>query len=199
MAQGDIFRATAQFAMPQGTIAQWVWHYVQSSTGDPALSLVVAAIATALEAAFLNMDQYIVPEVQGETLELAVYDSAAGVFDTVRSEDISDIQGSSVNQMLPHQDAAVVKMYTNVGRSIGKKFIMGMDENGQDESVIVSAYLSAFALFAADLDDDVTGGGVTLTPGNFARATGNFREYNGTVEALATVGSCDRRRPGTGI
>lgn len=199
MAQGDIFRMTAQFAMPQGTVAQWVWHYIQSSTGDPALTTLVAAIASQLSSAWDEIDGIIDNTVQGETLELAVWDSGNQRFDTVRTEDISSIVGTADTDMLPHADAAVVKFFTNVGRSIGKKYVMGVGEPSQNASILTTAALVALALFGDVLNNTVVGGGVEVEPGNFNPTTGNFREWNTTVEALATIGSQDRRRPGTGI
>ena len=199
MAVGDIFRVTAQFTMPESTIAQWVWHYQQVNSGVTAPSLLILAIEDNLELAWAEIDQMIDPEVVGDTLELAIFDNVANEFDTIRTVDISQLVGIATSEMLPHQEAGIVKFSTDVGRSVGKKFVFGISENQQDNSILIAGAITALVNFALQFDDTVTDGAATYAPGNYNIADDLFRQWTGTVTANALLGTMDRRRPGVGI
>lgn len=199
MALNDIFRVTAQFLMPESTIAQWVWHLQQTTAGGSLNQQLLDAIEANLATAFLNIDQHIDPGVIGDTLELALYNAVSGEFDTILSNAIGTIAGNGTAEMLPHQEAAVVKFFTSVGRSLGKKFIFGLDESTQDNSILLASVVSDLALFAADFDDTIVAGGNNYSAGNFNLLSEVFRPWTQTVQANVTLGTQDRRRPGIGI
>lgn len=199
MAQDDIWRATAQFSMPQATIAQWVWHYQQVDAGDPSPAEIGAATESVLAAAWAELETNIVPGVVGDTLELALFDPVNAEFNTLRTELIDQLTGSATAEMLPHQDAPVVKFFTAVGRSVGKKFIFGFSEGAQFESIVVPGALQNMIDFALAFDNAILPGGIRFVPGNFNLATQTFRNWTQTVAANSIIGTQDRRRPGIGI
>lgn len=200
MALDDVYRVTAQFNMPEGTIQQFVWHYLQTTVGAALNQQVLDAIETQFAAAWADIEDSMYIDVVGDTLALALYDSVADEFNTLLTNDISALAGTdATNEMLPHQDAAVVLFFTTFAKSLGKKFLSGLVETMQDGSVLTAAVIVDLLLFAAELHDDVTGGGNDYSPGNFAQAIQTFREWTQTVSVKVLIGSMDSRRPGIGI
>lgn len=200
MAINDVWKATATFIMPESTVALWVWHYLQTDVGDPALQTLADTIRSQVGQAVNEIEDYVIDTVVGDTLELALYDTVLKQFNTVAVSDLSGADGANAtDEMLPHQDAGVVKFFTSVARSIGKKFIFGLVETAQNESIWIGAVVTAMAAFAAAFDAPLSPGAIDFLPGNFNIVTEVFRQWNGTVEANAITGSQRRRRPGIGI
>lgn len=200
MAENDIYKATATFVMPDNTVAQWVWHYLQTAAGTASAQDVADAIRTNVGQAMNEIEDHVIETVVGDTLDLALWDDTLKEFNTIAVSDLSGADGeNAVDEMLPHQDAGVVKFFTAVGRSIGKKFIFGLVETAQNESVAIAAVVTAMAAFAGIFDAVLTVSGAEFSPGNFNLLTEIFRRWLGTVEANALLGSQRRRRPGIGI
>lgn len=200
MALDDVFRLTAQFNMPEGTIQQLVWHYIQTTVGAASNQAFLDAVETMLTAAWADIEDSIADTVVGDTLALALYDPVGGEFGTRLTNDISALVGTNaVHDMLPHQDAAVVLFYTQVAKSIGKKFISGLVEDIQADSVIDAGIIVDLLLFAAEMQDDLVGGPNTYSPGNFNLLAAIFRPWSDTVGVNVLLGSMDSRRPGIGI
>lgn len=200
MGAGSIYKATATFTMPAGTIAQWVWHYIQAAGTDVAAQTIADAVRSNVGQAMNEIEDYVISTVVGDTLELAEWDDTLKEFNTVATSDLSGADGENVtDEMLPHQDAGVVKFFTSVGRSIGKKFIFGLVETAQNESTWIGAVVTAMAAFADAFNADIAAGGETFQPGNFNLIQELFRIWTDSVEANAITGSQRRRRPGVGI
>lgn len=200
MAIDDVFKATATFTMPAGTIAQWVWHYIQVDVGDVTFQTLADDIRSNVGQAMNEIEDHVIDTVVGDTLELALYDFTLHQFDTVATSDLSGADGANAtSEMLPHQDAGVAKFFTALGRSIGKKFIFGLVETAQNESTLLGAVVTAIAAFATVFISDRQASGLTFEAGNFNLLLEIFRPYTGTVEANALGGSQIRRRPGIGI
>lgn len=200
MAEGDIFKATATFVMPESTVAQWVWHYIQTNAGDEDPQDIADAIRSNVGQAMNEIEDWVIDTVVGDTLVLAVWDTVLKQFDTVASSDLSGADGgNAVDEMLPHMDSGLVKFFTTVGRSIGKKFIFGLVETAQSESIFIGAVVTAFAAFAAFFRLTQTINGTAFAPGNFNLPLELFREWTGTIEANANAAPQIRRRPGIGI
>ena len=200
MSQNDIYRATATFTMPGSTVAQWVWHYKQIIGGTPTAQQIADAVRSHVGQAFNEIEDHVIDTVIGDTLDIALWDTTLKQFDTIAQSDLSGADGqNAIDEMLPHMDSGVVTFLTGVGRSIGKKFVFGLVETAQSESVAIGAVVTALAAFATIFIDTVTAGGIDIEPGNFNLATELFRLYTGTVQANARLGPQTRRRPGIGI
>lgn len=200
MGNNDIYKATATFTMPGSTIAQWVWHYMQDGVGDPDAQDLADAIRSQVGQAMNEIEDHVIDTVVGDTLQIALWDTTLKQFDTLATSDLSGADGANAtSEMLPHQESGVVKFFTAVGRSIGKKFVMGLVETTQSESVLIGAVVTALAAFAALFDHQHNLSGLLFNPGNFNLATELFREWTGVVEANAVLGPQIRRRPGIGI
>lgn len=200
MAQDDIFKATATFTMPGSTVAQWVWHYEQQDSGEVDPQDLADNVRSQVGQAMNEIEDYVIDTVVGDTLQIALWDTVLKQFDTLATSDLSGADGANaVDEMLPHQDAGVAKFFTAVGRSIGKKFIFGLVETAQSESVLIGAVVTAIAAFAAIFIAARSVDAINFFPGNFNITTEVFRVWTGTVEANALGGSQIRRRPGIGI
>ncbi len=200
MALDQVFRLTAQFTMPESTIQQWVWHIIQTTVGDVALTNLIDAAEVVLADAWAEIEDQHTDGMVGDTLELAVYDDVLNEFNTVRSNDISALVGTdAVTDMLPHQDAGLVLFFTSVGRSLGKKFISGMVETTQADSIVAAAAIVKLILFAAEFKTIITAAGNDYAPGNFNLVSEVFRQWGSTVSVGALISSQDKRKPGIGI
>lgn len=199
MALGDIWRATVQFDMPETTIAQWVQHYQQATAGSPSATDIATQIAAMVTSTWSDITTMVDPEVTGDTVEVALWDAVAKEFNTLATASINTLAGTATAEMLPHQEAAVVLFFTNVGRSIGKKFVFGLAENQQENSILTAGAITNLILWAAGWDNTLNVGGSTIEPGNFNLLTEAFRAYVKTIAVNAVLGSQDRRRPGIGI
>lgn len=200
MALNDILRATITFTMPETTIAQWVWHYIQVTAGDPDFDQLATSISSAIGQAWNEIEDLIIDTVIGDILEVALWDGLLNQFDTLGVGSATNLDGANaVDEMLPHMDAALVKFFTSVGRSIGKKFVPGLVETAQSESILTAGALVDMAAFAARFEDAVVSQGMTFNAGNFNAPTETFREYTHVVEANALLAPQTRRRPGIGI
>lgn len=181
-------------------MAQWVWHYEQQDSGEVDPQDLADNVRSQVGQAMNEIEDYVIDTVVGDTLQIALWDTVLKQFDTLATSDLSGADGANaVDEMLPHQDAGVAKFFTAVGRSIGKKFIFGLVETAQSESVLIGAVVTAIAAFAAIFIAARSVDAINFFPGNFNITTEVFRVWTGTVEANALGGSQIRRRPGIGI
>lgn len=201
---GDVVRCVAEWDMPDGTIAQIVYHLRGKTGGIATDATMLAAARDALQAAWLNIDQEVSTAVLGSLLECFVWDFALNQFDGIGSIPFGALDGTNVGEMLPHGAAALVKMFTVSARRQARKYVPGLVETTQDEGTIGGASLTQLALFAADIDDDVTAGALILEFGTFnveplSALFETFSEASGAVQAESVMAYQRRRRPGTGI
>lgn len=199
MSVNDRWRVTVDWESPATDIAQSVFHYNQNQGAEDHLDEFAVAIEAMLALAWAEIENSIMDEVGLVAYAIAKYDPATQTFDTVYQDTLSGLVGVNTDDMLPHQDNGVVKFFTDIGQSIGKKFIMGIVETMLTDSVLGAGVVTALALMALELDDTLTGANGGWRPGNFNALTNVFRPWIGTVEANALVGSQDRRRPGFGL
>lgn len=199
MSVNDRFRVTVDWDSPATDIAQSVWHYNQNAGAEDHLDEFATALEAMLALAWAEIEDSIDDSVGLIAYSIAKYDSSTQTFDTVYQDTLTGLYGVATGDMLPHQDNGLVKFFTDIGQSIGKKYIMGLVEGLVTNSVIGAATVTALALFAAEFDATLSGANGSWRPGNFAAATNIFRPWSGTVEANALISSQDRRRPGFGL
>lgn len=200
MAQGDIYRVTAQQVTNGNDIFQWVWHYIQTTSGTVTLSDLATAIVAMLDTAWSNIASNIMNSVSGDSLEIAVYDPVSQEFNTMHQEDITgSLNGTAGTEAMPHQNAAVVKFFTSVAKSIGKKFISGLAIEVVENQDLAAGLITNLAFFGLDFVDTLSAGGASFAPGNFNLGTEEFTEWNPDVEVLSLVRTQDRRIRGVGL
>lgn len=198
MSVNDRWRVTVDWDGPTADIAQSVWHYNQNVGALDYVDEFATELEAMLALMFAEIDDSIDDSVGMIGYSIAKYDAVLQQFDTVL-QDTLNIYGTSLSDMLPHQDNAVIKFFTSVGRSVGKKFIMGIVDALATNSTLTAATVTALGLAALEWAATLTSTNGGWRPGNFDAATNTFRPWTGTVEANILVGSQDRRRPGFGL
>lgn len=204
VAVNDIIRVVAEWDIPDGTIAQLVWHMHGASGASATDAVVGAAVLAALEAAWLNIDQDVSDTVTGSLIEIYRRDLVNHRWDGIDSRPITAADGTDASSMISHGAAGLFKIFTSLSRRQGRKYLMGMTEGKQDDGTLNPAPLTNLALFAAALDNPVTAGALTLNYGNFNTDPSSpfyetFATASGAVQAEGILAYQRRRRPGTGI
>lgn len=202
--QDDVIRVVAEWDVPDGTIAQLVYHFLGVTAVTASDAAIVTAAIAHLEAAWPQVDQEISDLVLGSTLEVFKWDFTNNRFDGIGSGVLTGADGIDTDEMLPHGAAGLGKIFTEAARRQARKYIPGLTEGSQVDGTISAAALSAIALFLADLDDDLLAAGLTLEFGTFntdptSSLFETFSSASGTVQAEAAFAYQRRRRPGTGI
>ena len=200
----DVLRVVARWDAPDSTIAELVWHYqvIAGTGGSPAT--ILAAILTALDASWLNIDQDVSDEWTGDTLELFKYDFANHQWDGVAADLMLAEDGTAAGTYLAHGDSLLIKFFTQANRRQGRKYMFGLTEAAITDGVWDVAELSNFALFGADFDDNVVSGAITLQFGTFnvddtSALYETFSANIQTAQAENLPAYQRRRRPGTGV
>lgn len=200
----DVLRVVAEWDAPEGTVAQLVWHYLVTSGNNDDPQDVLDDIITSLNAAWANIEAYVSIDYLGSTIELFKYDMGNHQWDGVAADIMAAVDGGSGVDMVPHGAAGLVKMFTTAARRQARKYLFGIIETMTLNGNWTAAVVTALALFAADLDDQVAAPLTTLTFGTFnvddtSPLYETFSPTNQVVQAEALPAYQRRRRPGTGI
>lgn len=201
---GDVVRAVAEWDIPDGTIAQMVWHMLGTSGTTATDAQVGTILEQHLQGAWDNIDAEIATDVTGAQIETYLWDFALNRWDGIDTRDMIGIDGTSASSMAPHGAAGLVKMFTAAARRQARKYVPGLHEDAHTDGTLDALALSGLALFAADLDDDAIAGGLTLSFCTFntdplSPLFETTSLASGSVVAEAIIAYQRRRRPGTGI
>ena len=200
MGQGDVWRVVGEWSQEGGEVAQWVWHYVQTSSGgDPDAQDLIDDIVTNLETAWDEIEANVGSGVTFTEAILSQWDSMLNEWNQVATGSSSNLDGSAAGDLLPQFNAALITFRTEVGRLNAKKFLFGLDDALEDEGIWTAAFLTNMSDFAAVFDNDITSGGLTFRPCTFNTTTENVSEFTGTNLTEANVTHQVRRRKGTGV
>ena len=200
MAQGDIYQARAKFSLVDDGYAEWVWHYRQSVGTGEDYDALIALIVDMIEAAWLNIDEYLHNDTSIFEIALALWDDVAEEWNTVATETTITADGTGgTGDASPNFVAVVVKFFTDRTRSIGKKFIPGWLETAATDNALLGAPAVDAALFAADFVVTLDDGSRTYKPGNYDTETPRFSAYNEVVGVNVLMSHQDRRKLGIGI
>lgn len=204
VAVGDVVRCVAEWDVPGGTIAQLVYHYLGVSGTTATEAQVGTAVEAALDLAWDHIAARVSDLVLGSTIEGLVWDFVLNQWDGVFTVALVGADGSSADDMMPQGVAGLIKLFTVANRRQARKYIPGLAESQIDDGVIAAAALSDMALFAADFDDDIVAGGLTLSYGTFNTDPASplfetFSVSSGAVLAEGIAAYQRRRKPGTGI
>lgn len=200
---GDVVRIVAEWDVPDGTIAQLVYHFIGISGTTATDAQMGAGALAALALAWLQMDQEISDQVLGNTIETYLWDFALNRWDGIDVRDQAGTDGVAAADMLPHGAALLIKIFTDAARRQARKYLHGFTEARNVDGTFDALALSAAALFAADLDDDLNVGGLQLAFCTFntdplSPLFETASQANGGVRAEGIAAYQRRRRPGTG-
>jgi len=113
-------------------------------------------------------------------------------------EGTPDITPAGSGTQLPDGVAAVMRMYTERNKTIGRKFIGGLREEGWTGDEWSPTEVTALGLFLAKWADDYDPReGVTYTAGVYSEVYG-FQDATGVVVLNTIPGYQRRRKPGVG-
>ncbi len=201
---GDVVRVVAEWDIPDGTIAQLVYHYLGVSGTTATDAQMATQVEIRLGTAWVQIAADIANSVLGSTIELYLWDFALNRWDGIATVQSIGQDGTSVTDMLAHGAAGLVKMFTSASRRQARKYVMGLTEGVVTDGTIGVAPLGRLALFAADLDNDIVAGGLTASFGTFNTEPTSplyetFSVTSGANQAEAIIAYQRRRRPGTGI
>lgn len=200
----DVVRIVAEWDVPEGTIAQLVYHYIAASGTTATEVQVLTAVEAALQAAWANLAARIDSTVLGATVEGFVWDFVLNQWDGIGAVPLIGADGTAVDEMLPHGAAGLVKILTAAARRQARKFVPGFAETQQGDGALVAAAVTDLALFGTDLDDDIAPGGLVMSFGTFnteptSALFETFSIASQSVQAESIFAYQRRRRPGTGI
>lgn len=200
----DVIRIAATWDIPDGTIAQLVYHYIMTEGGPISSAAVILQVIAKLVAAWDDIEADISDLYTGSTISLAVYDFVLHQFDGADVNPLAGADGTDVGDPLPHGDAGLVKIFTESARRQARKYVPGLVEDVVTAGTISAPALVNLALFGSQLDDDVITGGATLKFGTFSQdeASPLYETFSlgiGSAASEGIVAYQRRRRPGTGI
>jgi hypothetical protein len=185
--------------MPQGTVAQNIFHYVVGSINDPDSE----NVANDFLGRFLSMWNHVVGQIDpgmiGNSQEMYVRDVPNNEWTLTETDDLSVIQGGSGSQMLPHGNAALVSALSTNNRTSGRKYLSGFVEDAQVDGVWDPAALADLVLWAAGYADPFTGSSATYVPGLWSVKANEFVPFIGGASINAIVAYQRRRKVGVGI
>lgn len=200
----DVMRVVAEWDAPQGTVAQLVWHYVvKTGSGVQSLTL-LDAILTNLQVAWADIEDVVSDLYTGATISWSKWDFTLNRFDGLDVAPLTNADGVSIADPVPHGAAGLVKIFTEVARRQARKYVHGLIDTVIVAGSVTAPVLVNLADFAGVLDTDIIAGGITLGFCTFnVDATSPLFETHslaiGAVQAEAVVAYQRRRRPGTGI
>lgn len=201
---GDVIRVVAEWDIPDGTIAQLVWHYIGLSGSSAPDATVLTAVEFNLDNAWDSIVARIDDTVLGSTIEGFKWDFVLHQWDGIGTIPMVGIDGTAVDEMLPHGAAGLVKIFTTAARRQARKYVMGFGELAQGNGTLIPAAVTDLALFATDLDDDLFAGSLVMNFGVFntdplSDLFETFAVSAQSVQAEGIMAYQRRRRPGTGI
>jgi hypothetical protein len=202
ISNGDIIKAVATLVLPDGTLAQNVFHFIANFVGDDTNQNVIDACVQYVEDIYDALANNIRNTVDLDTVEVdtVAWDPAEGKWLTEFTVGIGfpSVTFTDTADLLPNQMAPVMLAYTGRPKSYGRKFIVGATESATVGSDLQSSILTNLATALAHyLADETVSGSNVLSPGVPRQAENTFLEfYNGVVNSI--IGSQRRRKPGLG-
>lgn len=204
IAVGDVLRVVLSFQLPDSVIAQIVWHY-QAVSGTPETpESVLTFVANNTHNAFAGILADMSDQVQGLIFDMLQWDYTNDRWDGVAALVTTSLDGTSIQDMLPHGVAPMVSFLTDLGRRRGRKYLPGWTENSITDGAWIAADLTQMGTFALIFDNDISSATLLLEPGNFnvdplSAIFETFQPWNKTVLVNSFANYQRRRRPGVGI
>lgn len=200
---GDIIQSRVNFTLQDGVRGMNVYNFMRTDASPDIMddAVCVSLIASQIALMFATIDNDIVDTCEWTTLESDVMLWNPGPQAWQVSRNLPDVdlslQGASVAEMLPHQNAGVIVADTDIVRCSPKKFIAGLSEHAQNGGKLVFGVLQDLANFAALWSDVIAASNFLITPGTISKV-GWFVNL-GAMFVNEVVGSQRRRKIGSGM
>lgn len=192
---GDILQVRAKYSYGVDDYVN-VYHFKADFTASQTDLAVLGAVRAMLDDAYDHLDTLISNNVTFDTIEVInlTQDMAVGEDDWVTLT-----AGANVDSPLPTQVACVVRFFTNVLGSQGRKFLSTFTETENVYGGTLSAGLTtALGNYAAEiLAGVVISAGNELIPGNWNATLARFAEWTSAF-INERMGTQRRRKVGVG-
>lgn len=200
----DVVRVVLTWTAPLATIAQNVWHMVNTGGGGGALSDLLDDIETQYTVAFADLDLQVSEEYEATLLEMFRWDFTLHQWDGVGNRALSLLVGTDAGDYLPHGNAYVLRYLTEASRRQGRMFVPGIPDTKVVDGVLVSSTEADLALFMADWGTDISVGASLMELCTFnSEPTSPLYETASVATGDYVVNSIPgyqrRRKPGVGI
>lgn len=196
--QNTELRVTVTFAMPGLTIAQNVYYakYLDLT------SLSDGLVSTDMEQWATNMMDTVEDDVNDGVTINSVKTAKAVAGTPVTWEAVGERfptwVGLNLAEMLPNGVAAVVRVLSEVGKTVARKYIAGFTEAGSVETAWIASTLANMTLFLIAWFNGPSIPGREYEPGVWSTKTDSFVPLL-TEGAISTIPGYQRRRkPGVG-
>lgn len=201
---GDVLRVVAKFDIPDGSVAQLVYHYLGVSGTPVSDSVTVTECRDKFQSSWLLIDQDISDRILGDEISVFKYDFVNHQWDGIGATPLTAADGAHVAEMISHGASGLVKFFTGSQRRQGRKYLPGIVEGLQADGTITGAMVTDMALWAADLDNGLFPGSLVMDFGTFSTDVlsalyETFSISANVAQAEAIIAYQRRRRPGTGI
>lgn len=200
VATDAILRVVVSLTFPESVIAQNVFYTLFKNTGaSDAEADVLSDLVDWVEGIYANMNTYIDADVALSHLITYFWDATGQDWDEVGLDTLSDAFAGAVD-MLPHGAAAVLHAKTTNPDRSGSKFFGGLSEGAQNQSILVTPFITALGLTGADWISGFVGSatGSDFDPGIFSGTDLVFYEFSNVVDVAGYIGYQRRRKPGVG-
>lgn len=200
MILGDLWKLTLEYVLPDGGTAQNVFHYVCKIADPGATDLdVLTAVLFELQIGWASAAGRINAGTQGQIAELARYDHILQTFSTTATLPMVGFDGTTGAEASPNGISVLLKFFTDLGRSQGRKYVPGVAETMVSTNTLDALPLADFVTMAQQWGlPHVVGVGV-VTPGNFNKVLGTIRTWTSDIAVNALVAYQRRRAPGVGL
>jgi len=198
----EVIKGVLEVSLPDGTIAQNVYHFICSFLANQTDGAVVAAVEGYIEDIMGAVSTYL-----SDGITIAITPVNVVKWDSTTSKWIVDrllgniepsFTHTNTDDDFPNQIAPVLVANTNRPKTRGRKFLPGFVETSALGGDLVAAAITAMgtALNHYLADEQVTVNN-DLSPGVPRDGVDDFREFtDGSVNSV--VGTQRRRKPGVG-
>lgn len=199
----DYLKVTMEFNMPDGSIAQNIFHFKASLTGPYSDALIIGFIETYMEDAYGELSTSL-PDTMSQrlcTVQEIAWASSTASWEVTKTLGYftPTIAFSDTSEPLPNQSSAFVTFNTSRPKSKGRKFAPAFGEDRQSGTFLIAAALSDMTDFANEILAGVFVAALnSLIVGVPRTGVETWLPFTGGV-LTNVLGSQRRRRPTVGI
>ena len=199
IADDKYLKLAQEVNMPDAVVAMNIYYMKTDFESPQAEADVLDACELWIEALYTTIDDHVSTLLSLGDLVVYEWDHIGTEWDNIGSRTPS-VTFAAVTDMLPHGVAAMVRGYTTEARTIGRKYLPGLDEASQEDGEWTAATLVKLALFGAawSASEEISSGN-NLFAGVFSTKDTIVKLLTGIYVVLTNPAYQRRRRPGVGM
>lgn len=197
MLTGQILRVNAQMLHQNANFMENVFHFVVGQVNDIDESNQLDDIGDYFSERYSDTIEDVVSDnVDGTELQFSVAEQSDGIFNGIGSRPFV-FSGLNISQALPLGAACLVRFPLTFGGHMAGKYLGGLTESGQADSVWNSAVISSAAAWGLQFSQDIVLGSITILPIVW-REDLSFSNLAGDVIVRSVIAYQRRRKQGVG-